>query len=405
MIHLDVITYGFGIEFRKNERRSLECSIFCIGFLLVNHEKIMSLIECYNQKLADERIDPDPIQAEAVQRLQEIQTLLEQPNNPINPVKSTHFFSRFLKTPAPPVMLDIKGVYLWGGVGRGKTWLMDQFYKTTSIKEKRRCHFNHFMLIIHQALQDHPDQENPLDTIADKFAKDLHLLCLDELHLTEITNAMLLYPLLERLIKGGVVLVTTSNREPDTLYQGSIQAERFIPHTQFIKDNMQVINLDSGIDYRTRRTEGATGKLAEVYAHNNLEMKACFEQLAQGSLKRGQVLSIYQRDVTTLRSSDNIVWFDFSEICETTRTTSDYIWLSERYAIFMMSNVPIMTVSDDPAARRFFYLVDELYDRKVRFIFSAEAPLDQLYQGHRLQFAFKRTLSRLLAMHMANIDK
>jgi len=359
----------------------------------------MSLVKRYNQKLADKLIEADPIQAEAVQRLQEIQHLLEQQQNSI---KSNSFFSRFFKTSPLKRSMDIKGIYLWGGVGRGKTWLMDQFYKTTNIKEKRRCHFNHFMLIIHQALQDHPDQDNPLDMIADEFAKDLRLLCLDELHLTEITNAMLLYPLLERLIKDGVVIVTTSNREPDRLYQGSIQAERFIPHSQFIKDNMQVINLDSGIDYRIRRSEDATGKSAEVFARNKEEMKACFEKLAQGDVKTGKVLSIYQRDVITLKTSSNIAWFNFAEICETTRTTSDFIWLSERYAVVMISDVPIMTASDDPAARRFFYLVDELYDRKVRFIFSAEAPLHKLYQGHRLQFAFKRTLSRLLAMHMAN---
>lgn len=358
----------------------------------------MSLVNRYNQKLANKSIDPDPIQAEAVQHLQAIQNLLEQQYHHIDSLKQNSFLSWFLKTASAKKTLNIKGIYLWGGVGRGKTWLMDQFYKSTNIKEKRRCHFNHFMLIIHQALQDHPDQENPLDAIADEFTKDLRLLCLDELHLTEITNAMLLYPLLERLINNGVVLVTTSNREPDKLYQGSIQAERFVPHHQFIKNNMQVINLDNGIDYRIRRTEDILGKSAEVYAHNDSEMTACFEQLAQGSLKRGQVLNIYQRDVITLQTSDNIVWFDFSEICETPRTTSDFIWLSERYAVFMISNVPVMTASDDPAARRFFYLVDELYDRKVRFIFSAKAPLHKLYQGHRLQFAFKRTLSRLLAM-------
>ena len=360
----------------------------------------MSLIEYYNQKLADRSIDPDPIQAEAVQHLQEIQELLEKQNNHLDYAKQSSFFSRFLSTSSTKKNIDIKGVYLWGGVGRGKTWLMDHFYKTTKIKEKRRCHFNHFMLIIHQALQDHPDQENPLDIIADEFAKDLRLLCLDELHLTEITNAMLLYPLLERLINDGVVIVTTSNREPEKLYQGTIQAERFILHSQFIKDNMQVLKLDSGIDYRIRRIEGKTGE--PVYARNNADMKACFEQLAQGELKRAEVLSIYQHDVITLQSSDNVVWFSFSEICETTRTTSDFIWLSERYEVLMISDVPVMTASDDPAARRFFYLVDELYDRKIRFILSAEAPLHKLYQGHRLQFAFKRTLSRLLAMHMEN---
>ncbi|HIO91219.1 MAG TPA: cell division protein ZapE [Leucothrix mucor] len=362
----------------------------------------MSLIERYNQKIADKLIEPDSIQADAVQCLQEIQNILQQQYAKPALAKKAGFFSRLFTPTSNNKVASVKGVYLWGGVGRGKTWLMDQFFKSTNIKEKRRCHFNHFMLIIHQALKDHPDQENPLDTIADEFAKDLRLLCLDELHLTEITNAMLLYPLLERLINDGVIIVTTSNRHPDKLYQGSIQAERFIPHTQFIKDNMQVINLDSGIDYRIRRAETGTTKPSEVYARNKEEMNTCFDKLAQGEVQKKQVLCIYDRDVITRQFSENIVWFDFPEICETTRTTSDYIWLSERYDVVMISNVPTMTADDDPAARRFFYLVDELYDRKVRFIFSAEAPLHKLYQGHRLRFAFKRTLSRLLAMHMAN---
>lgn len=363
----------------------------------------MSILESFQQKVTEGLIEYDPMQEQSVQLLSEIQQFLEEDAlDTSNKPRKKSFFSRlFDSSPSTDIPIH-KGVYLWGGVGRGKTWLMDKFYKSVNIKNKRRYHFNRFMLDLHTALKQHPEQKNPLEAVAQELAKDMRLLCLDEVHLTEVANAALLYPLLVQLMKLGVIIVSTSNRHPDELYRGSIQAKRFIEPTEFIKSHMHVINLDNGIDYRRLRTERILGESPAIFARKQADLEQCFTKLGQGVVLKEHTLSIHNRDVKVLRSCDNVVWFDFVELCDTTRTTSDYIWLSEQYEVLMISNVPVMDAERDQAARRFFYLVDELYDRKTRFIFSADAALDQLYKGHRLRFGFKRTLSRLLAMHTAN---
>lgn len=364
----------------------------------------MSIRESFQEKLSEGLIEPDPIQAQAVELLFDIQQSLEM--GEIEPVvvveEKKGFFAKFFDASSGDMLPFSKSMYLWGGVGRGKTWLMDQFYNSVDIEKKRRYHFNRFMLDLHGALKRHPDQEDPLELVAQELAKKVRLLCIDEVHLTEVANAMLLYPILEHLMRLGVIVVTTSNRHPDELYQGSIQAERFQKPTKFLMSHMHVINLDNGIDYRRWRTERVFGKSPSIFAREEADMEQCFKKLGKGTVVDKDSLNIHDREVQTWKSCDNIVWFDFVELCETTRTTSDYIWLTEHYEVVMISGVPVMDEDRDQAARRFFYLVDELYDRKVRFIFSADAALDQLYQGHRLRFAFKRTLSRLLAMHTAN---
>lgn len=363
----------------------------------------MSIREIYQQKLAEGLIELDPFQAEAVELLFEIQQFLQLTDADfIRPKQDKKgFIAKLFESPSKGAPLN-KGMYLWGGVGRGKTWLMDQFYASVNLEQKRRYHFNRFMLDLHGALKQHPEKENPLEVVAQEMAKKMRLLCLDEVHLTEVANAVLLYPILQYLMRLGVVIVTTSNRHPDELYQGSIQAERFFEPTQFLLSHMHVINLDNGIDYRRWRTERVFGKSPSIYARQEADLEKCFQKMEQGTVRDMHSLTIHDREVKVWKSCDNIIWFDFVELCETTRTTSDYIWLTEHYKVVMISGVPMMDEDRDQAARRFFYLVDELYDRKVRFIFSADAALDQLYQGHRLQFAFKRTLSRLLAMHTAN---
>lgn len=377
----------------------------------------MSLLERYRQKIKQNQLKPDKTQATAVELLQVIQTrLLATPvatyQQKVSADGEEGWFNRWSRrfseswfnkqTRGNNTQTVTEGVYLWGGVGRGKTWLMDQFFETTAIPDKQRHHFNHFMLLLHEMLKNRTDQRDPLAVVAADMAKQMRLLCLDELHLTEIANAMLLLPFLEDLMRAGVVIVVTSNRHPKDLYQGGIQQQRFVPYSLFLQQYMRVIQLDSGVDYRMyRATQQVKGALT-VYARQEVEMPDCFQRLSQGQVQTEIMLMINGRDVMAKQVSDNVAWFDFVVLCETTRTTSDYIWLSDRYAVIMLSGVPVMDESKDPAARRFFYLVDELYDRKIRFIFSADVTLDQLYQGHRLQFAFKRTLSRLLAMHSEN---
>ncbi|MEZ5535147.1 MAG: cell division protein ZapE [Thiolinea sp.] len=367
----------------------------------------MTLLTAYNEKIAAQTIRQDTAQEQAVKLLDSLSAKLEKHPSPLTPVskKPGGLFGFFKKTFSEPESKRPdapKGIYLWGGVGRGKTWLMDMFFNAVNIKQKQRYHFHHFMEMLHKAIKQHPDQSDPLAVIAKEFARDIRLLCLDELHLTEVTNARLLLPVLDHLMRNNVVLVTTSNRHPDELYQGNLKKQVFVPYTDFMQQQMTVLHLDSQQDYRTVLAEAAYGDNPQLDTPDETDLDVCFENLSRGEVVRDAVFTINHRPVPVMRASDNIIWLEFAVACEGTRTTSDYIWMTDRYEIVMLSNVHVMTEEDEPAARRFFNMVDELYDRRVRLLFSAETTLDQLYQGRRLTFAFKRTLSRLIAMHTEN---
>lgn len=364
----------------------------------------MNLLEKYQQKLNSGEITADPVQLKAVIQLNQLSVALENLPAPSAPAtkKSGGFFSFFKNDEVAVFPPSLKGLYLWGGVGRGKTWLMDLFFESVETPYKKRFHFHHFMEMLHKAIKQHPDQEAPLQAIAETFAQDTHLLCLDELHLTEVANARLLLPVLDHLMRNNVVLVSTSNRHPDELYQGSLKRDMFVPYTDYMQQQMQVMHLDTELDYRTIQAERDYGENPQLDTLDEIQLAACFDELQQGDVAQDVVFTINHRQVPVRRACDNIIWLEFSVACEGTRTTSDYIWMTDRYEVVMLSNVHVLTEEDEPAARRFFNMVDELYDRKVRLYFSAETTLDQLYQGKRLTFAFKRTLSRLIAMHTAN---
>jgi cell division protein ZapE len=365
----------------------------------------MTLLTAYNEKVAAQVIRADAAQQQAVMLLDKLAAELEAPPLPERsaPQKTGGLFGLFKRHEPETVVADApKGVYLWGGVGRGKTWLMDMFFKTITIEQKQRYHFHHFMEMLHKAIKEHAEQRDPLAVIAGEFARDTRLLCLDELHLTEITNARLLLPVLEHLLRHHVVLVTTSNRHPDELYQGALKKELFVPYTDFMQQRMTVLHLDSQRDYRTVLAEEKYGDNLQLETLDEAGLEACFAGFSKGVVVQDKVFTINHRPVPVIRASENIIWLEFAVACEGTRTTSDYIWMTDRYEIVMLSNVHVLTEDDEPAARRFFNMVDELYDRKVRLLFSAQTTLDQLYQGKRLTFAFKRTLSRLIAMHAAN---
>ncbi|MGB1255955.1 MAG: cell division protein ZapE [Thiolinea sp.] len=365
----------------------------------------MSLKQQYYDKIDRNVINPDPFQEKAVGLLEDAATRLQSmpESRPEKSSAGRGFFSFFSRS-VPETATEIpKGVYLWGGVGRGKTWLMDMFYESVPVKDKKRYHFHHIMELLHKAIKQHPDQEDPLRLIARDWAKSMRLLCLDELHLTEIANASLLLPLLEYLMREGVLLVTTSNRHPSELYQGNLKKELFVPYTDFLQQHMNILHLDSPRDYRTLGLD----ELEEGHELETLDeamLEARFNRLSKGEVKHNQVFTINHREVPIQRVSDNIIWLDFAVACEGTRTTSDYIWMADRYKIVMLSNVSVMTTEHESAARRFFNLIDEVYDRDVRLLFSSEVPIKELYQGYRLQFAFRRTLSRLTAMYLANRD-
>lgn len=366
----------------------------------------MNLLEEYQQKLSSGEITADPMQLKAAVQLDQLAVTLESlpaPSETAPVAKKSGGFLGFFKrdetvaTPPP-----LKGIYLWGGVGRGKTWLMDLFFASVDTPHKKRYHFHHFMEMLHKAIKQHPDQEAPLQAIAEEFARDTHLLCLDELHLTEVANARLLLPVLDHLMRNNVVLVSTSNRHPDELYQGNLKRELFKPYTDYMQQRMQVIHLNTDLDYRTVQAERDYGDNPQLDTLDEAQLAARFGALKQGEVMEDVVFTINHRQVPVRRACDNIIWLDFAVACEGTRTTSDYIWMTDRYEVVMLSDVHVLTEDDEEAARRFFNMVDELYDRKVRLFFSAKTTLDQLYQGKRLTFAFKRTLSRLIAMHTAN---
>ncbi|HLV49014.1 MAG TPA: cell division protein ZapE [Aliidiomarina sp.] len=294
----------------------------------------------------------------------------------------------------------VKGIYFWGGVGRGKTYLVDTFYNALPLERKWRVHFHRFMQRVHEDLKQLKGRSDPLSVVAEQLASEARVICFDEFFVLDIADAMILGTLLQELFKRGVVLVATSNIVPDDLYKNGLQRARFLPAIELINNNCEVVNVDSGIDYRLRTLEKA-----EIY-HWPLDETAdqnllgYFRDLTgDGEPKIGPVaLNINQRTIHARMAADDVVLFDFSEICEGPRSPYDYIEIAQQYQAVLISNVKVMNGNSDDTARRFIALVDEFYERRVKLIMSGAAPIDELYQGGRLTFEFKRCLSRLLEM-------
>lgn len=292
----------------------------------------------------------------------------------------------------------VKGLYFWGGVGRGKTWIVDALFESVPFAEKKRIHFHRFMQMIHHELKQLGHRENPLLLVADKLAVDTRVLCFDEFHVTDITDAMLLGNLLKALFKRDVTLVATSNEAPDDLYRGGLQRDRFLPAIQLIKDHTHVVNVDSGIDYRLRFLDQA-----EIY-HYPLDDKADvmlaenFSHIAPDTGRDRLVLEIEDRPVNTIRCADGVVWFDFTDICDGPRGPADYIEIARQFQTVLIANVPVLEEANNDRAKRFMTLVDEFYDRNVKLILSAAADPQYLYRGTKLAGMFQRTISRLQEM-------
>jgi cell division protein ZapE len=297
-----------------------------------------------------------------------------------------------------PKKTTIEGLYLWGQVGRGKTYLIDKFYDCLPFPQKTRLHYHRFMQQIHQELRSLRDMQNPLTLIAQRFARNNLILCLDEFFVSDITDAMLLGGLLDALFKEGVTLVATSNVHPDDLYKGGLQRDRFVPAINLIKQRTRVVNVDGGTDYRLRTLERA-----EIY-HYPLDHAAAqnlsesFDQIAPNRAVVGGMLEINGRKIPTVRYADGVVWLDFRVLCNIPRAVSDYIEIAKSFNTVLLSNVFVMPEAQDDMALRLINLVDEFYDRNVKLIISAEAPPKELYGGKRLAFQFQRTISRLQEM-------
>nr|VFK27385.1 MAG: cell division protein ZapE [Candidatus Kentron sp. MB] len=355
----------------------------------------MTPIEKYQSDIQQGTFEHDTAQEVVVRELQRIYDQLST----IPPATSIGLWKRLTKRRAQPNSNPILGLYVWSGVGRGKTHLMNLFYDALPFPEKTRLHFHRFMQRIHAELKTLPNTPDPLQIVADRIAKEARVLCFDEFHVSDIADAMVLGRLLGALIERGVVLVTTSNIEPDNLYKDGLQRARFLPAIELIKTHTRILHLEGNLDYRLRALEQA-----EIY-HYPLDQGAdqslmeSFLRLGPENIKIGEALTIEGRPIPTVRLADGIVWFDFKHICDGPRGTADYIEIARYFHTVLLANLPLLGPENNEKALRFIHLVDEFYDRNVNLIISAAAPSDTLYYPEgRFAFQFERTRSRLEEM-------
>jgi len=290
-----------------------------------------------------------------------------------------------------------RGVYLWGGVGRGKTFMMDMFQANAGVTVRRE-HFHRFMKEVHARLHELRDIPEPLIQVAAAIGGDARVLCLDELYVSDIADAMILAGLFDAFVQHGVVLVCTSNTPPGGLYRDGLQRARFLPAIALLERHTRVINVDAGIDYRLRQLEKAPLYLDAAAADSETRMIERFEAIAGNPGVEGETLSIEGRPLTARRVAADVVWFDFASICDGPRSQSDYVEIARDFHTVLVSRVPCFDAAADNQARRFIALIDELYDRNVKLVVSAAAPPGELYRGERLHFEFERTRSRLVEM-------
>ena len=292
------------------------------------------------------------------------------------------------------------GLYLWGGVGRGKTYLMDSFFESLPFEAKLRVHFHRFMRRVHQDLVLFKGFANPLQKVAEKIAGEARVICFDEFFVSDITDAMILGTLFDALFERGVCLVATSNVAPDQLYKNGLQRQRFLPAITLIKKHCQVINVDGGTDYRLRALQKSKLYHWPLDQQADNALAEIFERLMVTDENVAQYvdLEIDGRLIAAKKLTTDRVWFEFADICEGPRSQNDYIDIACEFHAVVISNIPVLNESNNDAVRRFINLVDEFYDRNVKLAISAEQPLDKIYQGDHLAFEFERTRSRLLEM-------
>lgn len=353
--------------------------------------------QIYQAALATGDFCEDAAQATAVAHTQQLyEDLLNTLHEP--KLQMSDLWLQLLKRKSSSKQQTVEGLYLWGGVGRGKTFLVDNFYHTLPFKRKLRLHFHRFMQQVHDELRQLKHIQDPLVTVAQRFAKRTKVLCLDEFHVLDITDAMLLGGLLQALFEHGVTLVATSNVHPDDLYKGGLQRDRFLPAIDLLKNTTRVINVDSGVDYRLRALEKAEIYHSPLDAAADENMRRSFAEIAPDEPVLGDCINLYGRDIPTIQLADGVVWFDFHALCDVPRGTPDYIDIATCYHTVFVSGVPGLGDAENDLALRFVNLVDEFYDRGVKLIIAAAEPAELLYTGKRLEFQFQRTLSRLQEM-------
>jgi cell division protein ZapE len=344
----------------------------------------------YREGVAGHRWENDPAQQGVLAEFDRMHAALCAPVD-------TGLFGR-LKSLLGNEAEPVRGLYLWGSVGRGKTFLMDLFVASLPAGLVRRRHFHRFMAEVHEAMRELGQRSDPLIEVAAGIAAKARVLCLDEFLVNDIGDAMILAGLLDALFARGVTLVTTSNTPPDKLYRDGLQRARFLPAIALIEKNCQVHEMISPHDWRLRALNQAPVYLVPPGAEAERSLMRIFGGLAQGEAQEGGALEINARSIPTRRQAPNIVWFDFDALCEGPRSVNDYIVLAQRYPMVVVSNVPQFNIYSEDAAKRFVLLVDEFYDRHVKLVLSAAAPITELYDGERVRAEFARTESRLIEM-------
>jgi cell division protein ZapE len=347
----------------------------------------------YLAELERGELQPDAAQRRAVEYTQRLYDQLLEESEAV-----TGLLHRVRDWVSAPRVTPVRGLYLWGGVGRGKTHIVNALHAALPFSDKMRVHFHSFIQLVHRKLRALGEREDPLDAIAEDLARDTRIICFDEFHVSDITDAMLLGRLFDALFSRGVTLVATSNIAPDNLYLGGLQREQFLPAIDLIKTHTDVVHLDSGVDYRLRVLERSAIYHCPLDADAEQALTICFEALAPENVRMDAPLEVAGRDIETRAIADGIVWFEYAAVCETHRSAGDYVEIARRYHTLLLSNVPVMDDARRDRVVRFIHLVDELYERNVNLILSAAASPEDLYTGRHLSVRFERARSRLAEM-------
>ena len=362
----------------------------------MNDVAARTLREIYERQIAERGFRADPAQRALVGRLEALRSRLIAAHH-----SRDSLGGRLLRAighrGAPP---GERGLYVWGPVGRGKTWLMDLFFQSLPFPERRRRrrHFHRFMHDVHAQLKTLRQVEAPLETVAERLAAEVRVLCFDELFVTDIADAMILGGLFGALFRRGVTLVATSNVPPGDLYRDGLQRQRFLPAIELIERHVEVVAAGGDRDYRLRQLTQAGTYLPAADHNTDVRLRALFAELSDHDDASDGEVEIEGRLIPVVRQSERAVWFEFEALCGGPRSQDDYIEIARDYQSVVISNVPVMDTLHEDAARRFIALIDELYDRCVKLVVSAAATPGQLYRGERLLMEFQRTVSRLTEM-------